>query len=187
MDRPTRWIDTFGVDRLTARQLDVCHYHVHLAQPTLIAVVSLIVLDELEEKREVLAKLQALNKNIIDSITSGIITTDLEGRITFMNRGAEEITMRRLGATEGVGVDVFLMREPDFLSKVKANVDRERRCAVRGRVEAAEGVFGAARRKRQFGQGRDRRVIDEQARRRGRLRIGRLRALPSLPLGCGLR
>lgn len=83
--------------------------------------------DELEEKREVLARTQALNKNIIDSITGGIITTDLAGGITFMNRGAEEITGRRLSSSAGVGIDAFLATEVGFLDKVKLNLDRERR------------------------------------------------------------
>ncbi|HEY3176688.1 MAG TPA: ATP-binding protein [Candidatus Polarisedimenticolia bacterium] len=83
--------------------------------------------EELEENRETLAHVQALNKNIIDSITSGIITTDLSGLITFMNRGAEEITGRRLTAAEGASIEAFLAREEGFFEKVKTNLDRERR------------------------------------------------------------
>src|SRR5262249_34039390 len=96
--------------------------------------------DELEEKREVLAKLEALNKNIIDSITSGIITTDVDGRITFMNRGAEEITQRRLAAAEGAGIDVFLARESTFLDKVKSHLDRERRFRFESSILRADGT-----------------------------------------------
>ena len=47
---------------------------------------------ELVERRGAVARLQALNENIIESINSGLVTTDLEGRINFMNRGASEIT-----------------------------------------------------------------------------------------------
>jgi len=83
--------------------------------------------DQLEENREVLAKVQALNKNIVDSITSGIITTDLEGRITFMNRGAQEITGRSLPQVEGAGIAAFLTREEGFFEMIRASIGRERR------------------------------------------------------------
>ncbi len=83
--------------------------------------------EELEENREVLAQVQALNTNIIDSITSGIITTDLDGRITFMNRGGEVITGRRLAQVEGAGVAAFLAEADPFLDQVKENLKRERR------------------------------------------------------------
>ena len=83
--------------------------------------------EELEENREVLAHVQALNKNIIDSITSGIVTTDLSGVITFMNRGAEEITGLRLSVLEGAVLGDLLGREKGFLDMVRSNLERERR------------------------------------------------------------
>ena len=47
---------------------------------------------ELVERRGAVARLQALNENIIESINSGLITTDLGGKINFINRGGTEIT-----------------------------------------------------------------------------------------------
>src|SRR5712692_506232 len=47
---------------------------------------------ELEEQRSSLGDLQTLHQNIINSIRSGLITTDLEGKIVILNRGACEIT-----------------------------------------------------------------------------------------------
>jgi two-component system sensor histidine kinase PilS (NtrC family) len=46
---------------------------------------------ELVERRGAVARLQALNENIIESINSGLITTSLNGRINFINRGGTEI------------------------------------------------------------------------------------------------
>jgi two-component system, NtrC family, sensor histidine kinase PilS len=80
--------------------------------------------DELQENREVLAKLQALNKNIIESISSGIVTTGLEGHITFMNHGAELITGRSAHETRGMAMGDFLGRGEEFLATVRANADR---------------------------------------------------------------
>jgi two-component system sensor histidine kinase PilS (NtrC family) len=83
--------------------------------------------DELQENREVLAKLQALNKNIIDSITSGIVTTGLDGRITFMNHGAEVITGRAAHETRGMPMEAFLGRGPDFLDTLRTRLEADRR------------------------------------------------------------
>ncbi|MFH2011815.1 MAG: ATP-binding protein [Pseudomonadota bacterium] len=47
---------------------------------------------ELQQKQLDFDQLEALNRNIIQSINSGLLTTDLEGNITFFNRAAEEIT-----------------------------------------------------------------------------------------------
>ncbi len=97
--------------------------------------------EQLEENREELAKLQALNKNIIDSITAGIVTTDLEGRITFMNRGGEEITGRRLAQIAATPIGAFLGQDSDFLARARENLDRERRfrfeCSLPGRAGEA--------------------------------------------------
>lgn len=47
---------------------------------------------ELGKTEDSLAELQALHKNIVDSIRSGLFTTDLQGSITSFNPAAEEIT-----------------------------------------------------------------------------------------------
>lgn len=46
---------------------------------------------ELEEKREDLADLQTVHRDVIESITSGLITTDLEGIVVGVNRAGCEI------------------------------------------------------------------------------------------------
>jgi two-component system sensor histidine kinase PilS (NtrC family) len=96
--------------------------------------------EELEENREVLAKVQALNTNIIDSITSGIITTDLGGRIMSMNRGGEVITGRTLAQVEGAGVAEFLAEADPFLDRVKQNLDRDRRFRFEISLPRSEGA-----------------------------------------------
>ncbi|MBI5747133.1 MAG: PAS domain S-box protein [Nitrospirae bacterium] len=47
---------------------------------------------ELISKETDLTSLQAFNENILQSISSGLLTTDLQGRITSFNRAAGEIT-----------------------------------------------------------------------------------------------
>lgn len=56
---------------------------------------------ELEEKREDLADLKVVHRDVIQSISSGLITTDLHGRITSINRAGQEIL--ETGAGDLVG------------------------------------------------------------------------------------
>ncbi len=83
--------------------------------------------DELQQKREVLAKVQALNKNIIDSITSGIVTTGLDGRVTFINPGAEEIAGRGLDQSQDAGVASFLGCGDGFVETLNRVLSSDRR------------------------------------------------------------
>ncbi len=46
---------------------------------------------ELVRRREDLEALRALHADIVGSISAGLVTTDCDGRITFLNRAAEEI------------------------------------------------------------------------------------------------
>jgi two-component system sensor histidine kinase PilS (NtrC family) len=49
---------------------------------------------QLQEKSGALEHLQALHENIVNSISGGLVTTDLEGRITFVNPSAERLLER---------------------------------------------------------------------------------------------
>jgi two-component system, NtrC family, sensor histidine kinase PilS len=51
---------------------------------------------ELEEKREHLADLEVVHRDVIESISSGLITTDLEGGITSINQAGLSILERPL-------------------------------------------------------------------------------------------
>jgi two-component system sensor histidine kinase PilS (NtrC family) len=57
---------------------------------------------ELEIKRGELQDLQAFNEDIIHSMRGGLITTDLQGRLTLLNRTAEEITGYRFENVRGL-------------------------------------------------------------------------------------
>jgi two-component system sensor histidine kinase PilS (NtrC family) len=58
---------------------------------------------QLEEASTQLADLQAFNQHVIDSLTSGLATSDMQGRLLTFNRAAETIT--GLTAAEAVGAD----------------------------------------------------------------------------------
>lgn len=48
--------------------------------------------ESLEEKSSGLAQLQAFHENVVQSISSGLLTTDVHGNVTSMNRAGSEIT-----------------------------------------------------------------------------------------------
>jgi two-component system sensor histidine kinase PilS (NtrC family) len=56
---------------------------------------------ELEEKREELEDLQAFSEGVIQSMSGGLLTTDLEGRILLLNPAGEEITGYRFEQARG--------------------------------------------------------------------------------------
>lgn len=63
---------------------------------------------ELKEKSEELQDLQAFNRDIIESMRGGLLTTDIEGRILLVNRAGAEITGQGFGLLRGENVaDVF--------------------------------------------------------------------------------
>jgi len=82
---------------------------------------------ELAEKRSDLAELQALNENIVESINSGLVTTDLDGRITFVNPGACAITGYDKNALVGRCANDVFGFEKAFLSKIHRMLGIERR------------------------------------------------------------
>lgn len=75
--------------------------------------------DELIERRGAVARLQALNENIIESINSGLATTDPSGRINFMNRGGAEITGFSMPDVVGMSIEELFRLEPGFLLEIR--------------------------------------------------------------------
>jgi len=83
--------------------------------------------DELAERRGTVARLQALNENIIESINSGLITTDPLGRINFMNRGGVEIIGHSQQDVHGKQVERLFGLEDSFLREARRILQTERR------------------------------------------------------------
>jgi two-component system sensor histidine kinase PilS (NtrC family) len=60
---------------------------------------------ELEQKNEALLDLQVFNREIIESMRGGLLTTDLEGRILLLNRSGAEIMGQSFGLLRGEKVE----------------------------------------------------------------------------------
>jgi two-component system sensor histidine kinase PilS (NtrC family) len=70
---------------------------------------------ELKDKSGELLSLQALHENVIHSIRSGLITTDLQGRITLLNAPGQKLLQRTAGAVYGRHIaELFLDRLPQL-------------------------------------------------------------------------
>jgi two-component system, NtrC family, sensor histidine kinase PilS len=82
---------------------------------------------ELAERRGAVARLQALNENIIESINSGLVTTDSDGRINFMNRGASEITSCAPAQVVGRSFGEWIGEGRDFLREIRKLLLADRR------------------------------------------------------------
>lgn len=68
---------------------------------------------ELTNKSGELLSLQALHENVIHSIRSGLITTDLHGRITLLNAPGQKLLQRKASSVYGRHIaELFLERLP---------------------------------------------------------------------------
>jgi two-component system sensor histidine kinase PilS (NtrC family) len=96
----------------------------------------------LEEKSEHLADLQVVHRDVIQSITSGLITTDLEGTVTSANLAGLEI----LGRAEAELVGRPIHQSGLFTAAhwLEATAESERTGRMRSEVETTRGD-GAAR------------------------------------------
>jgi two-component system sensor histidine kinase PilS (NtrC family) len=73
-----------------------------------------------------LASLRALHERIVESIRSGLVTTDLEGRIYTFNKAAEEITGFAVESVRGKDASIFFGEIKDHISdSVRASDARE--------------------------------------------------------------
>jgi two-component system sensor histidine kinase PilS (NtrC family) len=93
---------------------------------------------ELQDKSGALQNLQALHKNVIDSMSGGLITTDLEGRITLLNPAGEQLMGTSASSAFGKPVTQFFL---DRLPPMGPHpVHNEVRCLTPSGTEKVFGV-----------------------------------------------
>ncbi len=73
----------------------------------------------LEHASNEIAKLQAFNEDVIESLTSGLVTTDRDGRIITFNRAAVHITGYDAVAVLGRSVAEVLQLPPAFVASME--------------------------------------------------------------------
>jgi len=94
---------------------------------------------ELQLRRDDLADLREYHANIIDSLNTGLVTTDAEGRLTFANRAAVEITGRPMADLLGREFDVLLRQDRTFLKRIRSGLEKDSRCRFELDHEDARG------------------------------------------------
>ena len=82
---------------------------------------------ELERHRFELAALQVLNSNILRSIPSGILATDLHGRVRFANPPGAEILGRTQEELRGASFCDLLDEDPGFVGRLRTQIENRRR------------------------------------------------------------
>jgi len=85
---------------------------------------------ELQMRREDLAQLRDYNDHIIESMNSGLLTTDWEGTITFANRGAAEIAGRETTDLMRRNILQVLGQPAEFLQRVRSALEQKKRFRV---------------------------------------------------------
>lgn len=119
-------IQPFGLAQATGKAVQIVSFHV-----VAFLVVGLLASrlsdrrssgEELEETAKTLASLRVLHERIVESIRSGLVTTDLEGNIYTFNAAATEITGYRLDEMQGKSINSLFgnIREPIDLSLAAA-------------------------------------------------------------------
>jgi len=94
---------------------------------------------ELDERRGAVARLQALNENIVESINSGLITSTLDGGINFINRGGTEIIGFEQADIEGRSIEAVLQVGDGFLHEIRRRLLAERRFRFERWFETEKG------------------------------------------------
>ncbi|HEX3101202.1 MAG TPA: PAS domain S-box protein, partial [Pyrinomonadaceae bacterium] len=98
-------ISTFGPSQETGKAVQIVSFH--LVAMLVVGLLASRLSDrrssgeQLEETAKTLANLRVLHERIVESIRSGLITTDLEGSIFSFNAAAMEITGYKLDEVQG--------------------------------------------------------------------------------------
>jgi len=95
---------------------------------------------ELVERRGTVARLKALNENIIESINSGLLTTNLQGQIAFINRGGAEIIGYSQDDVEGRDVEELFGLGGGFLREIRTQLLARRRFRFERHFETKLGA-----------------------------------------------
>jgi len=93
---------------------------------------------ELQDKSGALQNLQALHKSVIDSMSGGLITTNLQGQVTLLNPAGEKLLETSAGAAFGKPVAQFFL---DPLPAIGRHLVRtEVRCLTPAGAEKTFGI-----------------------------------------------
>ena len=120
---------------------------VHIISFYVIALLASLVVEQekktrslLEEKESAFNQLDLLFRSIIESVDTGILTVNLQGRIKTFNRAAEDITGLQRKAVENRRIDEIFPAFSPFIMQKRADFSRTRaETRIQGRKD--EEIF----------------------------------------------
>lgn len=122
-----QWINPLGLP-LTYEATQIFYsLIIYMAAFYIVAFLSSAISEELKKKKKELIQkqvdynqLETFNRNIIQSLDSGLLTIDQEGRINFLNRTAEKILNRN-------GEDLYRSSIYDLFPQIHEAIEKVRR------------------------------------------------------------
>jgi two-component system sensor histidine kinase PilS (NtrC family) len=106
---------------------------VHALALVLVAALSSFLAEELERTGKDLVQLRTLHRRTVESLRSGLLTTDAHGRVTSFNPEAERITGLHAEQAVGVGLDDVLAGVSRALPETEAAGGMRTRMPFRNR------------------------------------------------------
>jgi two-component system sensor histidine kinase PilS (NtrC family) len=121
------WINPLGQSPVYDASQIFYSLIIYMATFYIVAFLSSAISEELKKKKKELIQkqvdynqLETFNRNIIQSLDSGLLTTDLSGKINFLNRTAEKILNRNEAELKDTSIH-------DLVPKIDAVLDQVKR------------------------------------------------------------
>jgi two-component system sensor histidine kinase PilS (NtrC family) len=121
-----RWINPLGQPYIYEASQIFYSLIIYMATFYIVAFLSSAISEELKKnKRELIQKqvdynqLEAFNRNIIQSLDSGLLTIDLNGNINFLNRTGEKILNRTEESLKDTSIYHLFPKISEMLEQVK--------------------------------------------------------------------
>jgi len=120
------WINPFGQSPIYDPSQIFYSLIIYMATFYIVAILSGTISEELKKKKKELIQkqvdynqLETFNRNIIQSLDSGLLTIDLSGNINFLNRTAEKILNRNGEELKNVSIYHLFPKINEVIEKVK--------------------------------------------------------------------
>jgi len=124
-----QWINPLGQPFLYDASQIFYSLIIYMATFYIVAFLSSMISEELKKKKKELIQkqvdynqLETFNRNIIQSLDSGILTIDLDGKINYLNRTAEKILNRKEEELRNVSIYNLFPKIDEFIEEIKKKI-----------------------------------------------------------------
>jgi two-component system sensor histidine kinase PilS (NtrC family) len=124
-----QWINPLGQPFLYDASQIFYSLIIYMATFYIVAFLSSMISEELKKKKKELIQkqvdynqLETFNRNIIQSLDSGLLTIDLDGKINYLNRTAEKILNRKEEELKNVSIYDLFPKIDGFIDEIKEKI-----------------------------------------------------------------